>query len=98
MTRHLMDAVKTRNYLIQQYGIKQNQNTVAEWMRKGRILPVQSQPWSPGHKRFTTKQQIDAAVAEGRVPPPMGRTTSKDHCRQVMVQIMDAFGGTLAED
>jgi len=95
MIRHLMSTFEARRYLAQQHGITRSCRQIQKWLRTGRVLPVTTIQDGRGFVRLTTAGQIDAAVDAGLVPPRGGKELPD---RQVMVHLMDEFGGTLAED
>jgi len=66
-------------------------------LREGRILPITSYG-RPGYlTRVTTREQVDLAVRDERVPPgPERRRTRKALRNEVAVQLMDELGLTLA--
>ena len=95
----LMGTWETRQYLRQRHGISRSQTCVGDWLREGRILPVLSYG-RPGYlTRVTTREQVDLAVRDGRMPPgPERRRTRKALRNEIAVQLMDEFGLTLAEE
>jgi hypothetical protein len=98
MTRQLMGAQETRQYLRLQHGISRSRECVYQWMRQGLVLPVASYGLPDRLTRLTTPGQVDAAVGDGRVPPDHGRRrTRRDRRNEVAAQLMDELGLTLAE-
>jgi len=99
MTRRLMGTRETQRYLFQRHGISRSQTCVGDWLREGRILPITSYG-RPGYlTRVTTREQVDLAVRDERVPPgPERRRTRKALRNEVAVQLMDELGLTLAEE
>ena len=98
--RRLMGPWETQRYLLQRHGIKRTQGCVCGWIRRGYILPVASQR-SAGHgvRRWTTVEQVDLAVLDGRIPRGFGADlTREDKRNEVTVQLMDELGLTLAEE
>ncbi|HUW10477.1 MAG TPA: hypothetical protein VM537_12170 [Anaerolineae bacterium] len=93
----LMGTRETRQYLHQRHSISRSQTCVGDWLREGRILPVLSYG-RPGYMvRLTTREQVDLAVRDERVPPgPERRRTRKALRNEVAVQLMDELGLTLA--
>ena len=94
----LMGTRETRQYLHQRHSISRSQTCVGDWLREGRILPVLSYG-RPGYMvRLTTREQVDLAVRDERVPPKHKRQRTRgDRRNEVTVQLMDEFGLMLVE-